>query len=162
MKERFVGALFLLFVAVPLVELWLLLKAGGTFGVGVTIGIVLLTGALGASLARREGLRALTRMTEAANKGMLPTQAMFDGMAIFLGGALLLTPGFLTDAVGFALLFPLSREFLRFQFASWIKTRIDSGQIMVHHNTMNSQGPTPFDPRPPSSDSRIYDQTLDE
>ena len=95
------GALFLLFVAVPLVELWLLLKAGGTFGVGVTIGIVLLTGALGATLARREGLRALTRMTQAANKGILPTQAMFDGMAIFLGGALLLTPGFLTDAVGF-------------------------------------------------------------
>ena len=156
------GALFLLFVAVPLVELWLLLKAGGTFGAGVTIGIVLLTGALGASLARREGLRALTRMTEAANQGMLPTQAMFDGMAIFLGGALLLTPGFLTDAVGFVLLFPLSRGFLRFQFASWIKGRIDSGQTMVHRSTMNSQESSPFESRPSSSEPRIYDQTLDE
>ena len=156
------GALFLLFVVVPLVELWLLLRVGATFGVGLTIGTVLLTGALGASLARREGLRALTRMTEAANKGTLPTQAMFDGMAIFLGGALLLTPGFLTDAIGFALLFPLSREFLRFKFASWIKTRIDSGRIVVHGSTMNSQGPSPFDRQPPPPNPRVYDQTLDE
>ena len=156
------GALFLLFVGVPLVELWLLLRAGATFGAGITIGIVLLTGALGASLARREGLRALTRMTHAANQGMLPTQAMFDGMAIFLGGALLLTPGFLTDAIGFGLLFPLSREFLRSQVTSWITARINSGQIVVHGSAMHSQRTSPFEERPPNSDSRIYDQTLDE
>ena len=128
----------------------------------MTIGIVLLTGALGATLARREGLRALTRMTQAANKGILPTQAMFDGMAIFLGGALLLTPGFLTDAVGFALLFPLSREFLRFKLASWIKASIESGRIVVHRSPMNSQGPSPSESQPPPSDPRIYDQTFDD
>ena len=156
------GPLFVLFVAVPLLELWLLLKAGGFLGAGLTIAIVLLTGAVGATLARREGIRALTRMTQATSQGQLPTQAMFDAMAIFLGGALLLTPGFLTDGIGFGLLLPASRAFLRVQFGTWLQARMDAGNVVVHRGGFPPQGPSPFENQNSSPNSRIYDQTLDE
>ncbi len=161
------GPLFVLFVAVPLVELWLLIQAGGIWGAWPTIGLVLLTGVVGASLARREGIRAITRMTEATARGELPSGAMFDGMAIFLGGALLLTPGFITDGIGFALLVPGSRNFLREGFLSWFGKRIQSGHIMVNMNgfdpTQGPNAPGPRGPRGPGvGNGRVYDQTLDE
>jgi len=158
------GPLFILFVAVPLVELWLLLQAGGIWGAWPTIAVVLLTGVVGASLARREGVRAITRMTEASARGELPTGAMFDGMAIFLGGALLLTPGFITDGIGFALLFPGSRNFLREEFLSWFGKRIQSGKFMMHTSGLDpTQGPkAPGSKGPGVGNGRVYDQTLDE
>ena len=122
---------------------------------------------VGASLARREGIRAITRMTEATARGELPSGAMFDGMAIFLGGALLLTPGFITDGIGFALLVPGSRNFLREGFLSWFGKRIQSGHIMVNMNgfdpTQGPNAPGPRGPRGPGvGNGRVYDQTLDE
>jgi UPF0716 protein FxsA len=91
---------------------------------------------------------------------------MFDGMAIFLGGALLLTPGFITDGIGFALLFPGSRNFLREEFLSWIGKRIQSGQFMVHMNGFDpNKGPDvpgSRGPAPGPGNGRVYDQTLDD
>jgi UPF0716 protein FxsA len=111
--------LLLLFVLVPLVELYLLLKLGALIGAGPTIAIVIVTGVLGGSMARTQGFAVLKRVRESLNAGILPTDALIDGLFVLAGGLLLLTPGLLTDIVGFLALLPPTREFLK----KWIKRR---------------------------------------
>ena len=93
--------LLLLFTVVPLVELFLLVKLGTVIGIGATILIVICTGVLGAWLARWQGLGVLRRLTEDVNQGRLPADALIDGLLILIAGAVLLTPGLITDALGF-------------------------------------------------------------
>ena len=102
------GRLALLFVGVPLLELFILIQLGQVVGLWPTIGLVVLTGFAGASLARLDGLRTFWKIQERLAKGQLPGSALFDGLAILLGGALLLTPGILTDISGFSFLLPLT------------------------------------------------------
>ena len=106
--------LFMLFVGVPLVELWLLLQVGERVGAGPTIALVIGTGIVGANLARREGMRTIEKINAAMAKGQMPHEALLDGLAIFLGGTLLLTPGILTDVLGFSLLFHRPARFPRY------------------------------------------------
>lgn len=105
--------LLLLFTLLPIIELYLLIRVGSVIGAGSTILIVLGTGVLGAWLARREGLRALNRVQAELNAGRLPAEAMVDGLLILIAGLVLLTPGFLTDAMGFTLLAPPTRAIIR-------------------------------------------------
>lgn len=111
--------LMLLFVLVPLVELYLLLKLGALIGAGPTIAIVIVTGVLGGSMARIQGFAVLRRVRESLDAGILPTDALIDGLFVLAGGLLLLTPGLLTDIVGFLALLPPTRELLK----KWIKRR---------------------------------------
>ena len=152
--------LILLFVVLPVTELWLLLRVGAVVGPVPTIGLVILTGVVGASLARREGLKTLQHMMSATQRGEMPAAHMFDGLAIFLGGALLLTPGILTDIVGFSLLVPLTRGLLQRYMAEWFRKRMEAGSVVVHyaHHNYNPTDPSP----PPPPPERIYDQTLDD
>jgi UPF0716 protein FxsA len=105
--------LLLLFTLVPLVELYLLVRVGSAIGVAPTVGIVILTGALGAGLARWQGLAALRRLQEDLAAGRPPTDALIDGLLILVAGAVLLTPGLVTDAAGFVLLVPAGRAAVR-------------------------------------------------
>ena len=105
--------LFLLFTAVPLVELYLLIRIGRVIGVVPTIAIVVVTGALGAALARHQGLGVLRRLQEDLVAGRPPTGALVDGLLILVAAAMLLTPGLITDAVGFLLLVPAGRKVVR-------------------------------------------------
>jgi UPF0716 protein FxsA len=105
--------LLLLFTIVPLVELYLLVKLGTVVGVGPTVALVLLTGILGAWLARVQGLSVVHRLGADLAEGRLPTDALIDGLLILVAGAVLLTPGLLTDAMGFALLVPRGRAVVR-------------------------------------------------
>jgi len=105
--------LLLLFTVVPLVELFLLVKLGTVVGVGPTIGLVIFTGVLGAWLARQQGLGVLRRLRVELAEGRLPAGALIDGLLILVAGAVLLTPGLLTDALGFVLLVPPSRAVVR-------------------------------------------------
>lgn len=105
--------LFLLFTCIPLIELYLLLVLGRHVGVVETIALVLLTGALGAWLARQQGLRTLTQIRQSMNAGQMPTDALIDGLMILIAGAVLLTPGLLTDLAGFFLLLPAGRALIR-------------------------------------------------
>jgi UPF0716 protein FxsA len=105
--------LLLLFTIVPLVELFILIKLGGVIGVGPTVAIVIGTGILGAWLARRQGLGVLRRLGAELDQGRLPTEALLDGLLILIAGALLLTPGLITDALGFTLLVPPGRKIAR-------------------------------------------------
>ena len=116
--------LLLLFTVVPLVELYLLVEIGSLIGVAPTIAIVIITGFLGAWLARRQGLAVFRRINEEMARGGLPTDPLIDGLLILIAGAVLLTPGLLTDAAGFFLLIPQGRQLVRKAVARAFASRI--------------------------------------
>jgi UPF0716 protein FxsA len=127
--------LFLLFVGVPLLELFILFQVGQWVGLWPTIGLVVVTGMAGAALARLEGLRIIWKVRGELAKGKLPGGALLDGLAILIGGALLLTPGILTDLVGFSFLLPPSRKVLLGRIQKNFEARVKSGAIRVTHVT---------------------------
>lgn len=97
-------ALFLLFIVAPVLEMWLLIEVGGMIGALPTIGCVVLTAVIGASMLRQQGFATLFRAQQRMNQGEIPLQEMLEGLVLAVGGALLLTPGFITDGLGFACL----------------------------------------------------------
>ena len=103
------GTLLLLFLVVPLAEIYLLIQAGGAIGALNTVALVVLTAVVGAWLLRQQGLATLRRVQQDLERGELPETALVEGVLLLLAGALLLTPGFLTDVIGFVLLVPGSR-----------------------------------------------------
>ena len=104
--------LFLLFITVPIVEMWVLLQVGSKIGALATIFAVFLTAALGLALLRQQGFNTLLKLNQRMENGQLPAQEIMEGVMLAVGGALLLTPGFITDAIGFACLLPFSRQLL--------------------------------------------------
>ncbi len=114
--------LLLLFTLVPLIELYVLLRIGSRLGVAPTILLVVVTGVVGAQLARREGVRTLRQIQAQLQRGVMPTEGLVDGALILAAGLLLVTPGVLTDAVGFGLLFPLTRAVLR----QYVRRRLEA------------------------------------
>lgn len=104
--------LLILFIVVPIVEMTLLIEVGARIGAMATIGLVLLTAVLGLNLLRQQGFSTLMRVNEKLESGELPAQEIAEGLLLAIGGALLLTPGFFTDAIGFACLLPWSRRWL--------------------------------------------------
>lgn len=111
--------LFLLFLLIPIAEIWLLIQVGGIVGAGWTITLVVTTAILGAALVRAQGLSALRRIQQDLAAGGLPADEMVQGVFLLVAGALLLTPGFFTDALGFTLLVPpVRRDLARRLFAS--------------------------------------------
>ena len=99
----------LIFFLTPIVEMYLLIEVGGYIGTLATIGLVMLTAVVGVTLLRRQGLATLTRGLGRLQRGEVPAEEMAEGILLAIAGALLLTPGFITDAVGFAFLLPVSR-----------------------------------------------------
>ncbi len=104
--------IFAFFLIVPLAEIWFLIKVGGVVGAGWTIFLVVFTAVVGAGLVRVQGLSTLNRIQQSMQQGKMPAMEMFEGLALFLAGALLLTPGFFTDAIGFSLLIPPLRRLM--------------------------------------------------
>ena len=126
-----IGRLALLFVVVPIVELMLLLELGQYIGLLPTLGLVMLTGVTGAWLARAEGLRVLVQFQSELGAGQLPGQALLDGISVLIGGAFLLTPGVITDFVGFSLLLPFTRRWIQRRMRASLERQIDTGQVRV-------------------------------
>lgn len=118
------GKLLILFILVPLIELALFMTLGEKLGLFNTVAIIIITGFIGAALAKSEGRKALLNFRQALAEGRLPHQEATDGILILLAGAVLLTPGFLTDAVGFTLLIPPFRAVLRAQLAQRLKDKV--------------------------------------
>ncbi len=104
--------LLLIFIAVPLAEVWLLMQVWSAAGGWITVGSVMLTAVIGLALLRRQGLSTLLRVQQRMGKGELPAREMVEGMILAVSGALLLTPGFFTDALGFAGLVPGLRRWI--------------------------------------------------
>ena len=124
MLARPLLAILLLFVAVPLLELALLLGLARLTSPWVTLGTVLVTGVVGGWLARREGLRTLARFRADTAAGRLPADPLLDGAMVLVAGAFLLTPGILTDAAGFALLIPGVRRAVRSGLKGYLAHRV--------------------------------------
>lgn len=101
---------FMMFLLIPLIEIYFLIKIGGVVGVGWTILLVVFTALLGAFLVRAQGFSIFARVQMQLAHGNLPAMEMLEGLLLFVAGALLLTPGFFTDAVGFMLLMPPLRR----------------------------------------------------
>ncbi len=116
--------LLLLFTLVPLIELALLIKLGQLTNVATTVGIVILTGIIGAYLARREGLKAWRRLEQSMREGVSPADELIEALLILIAGAVLITPGLLTDLFGFGLLIPPVRKWVRNKLSRHFRNRI--------------------------------------
>lgn len=125
------GRLLMMFVGIPLLELVLLLKVGSLIGVLPTVGLVLTTGVLGAALARSQGIKAFMAVQGELSQGKVPGQSLMDGVAVLVGGTLLLTPGILTDLVGFALLVPLTRGWIKRRIRARMERAVAEGTVQV-------------------------------
>ena len=115
--------LILFFVGVPILEIAVFIRAGDLIGLWPTLGAVVATAVAGAALLRAQGLAALGRARAQLDQGQVPIAEVFTGACLLLGGALLLTPGFITDTVGFLLLIPPVREVL----GRWIMSALVRG-----------------------------------
>jgi UPF0716 protein FxsA len=124
--------LLLLFILVPVVELALLIEIGSRVGTVPTLVLVLVTGFAGAFLARRQGLGALNDARSQMRRGELPTGPLMDGVLILIAAAFLVTPGVLTDVLGFLLLIGAVRKRIRSAVLSWIQRGIDERRIRVY------------------------------
>jgi UPF0716 protein FxsA len=125
---KLLGRLLALFVIVPLVELVLLIRLGQWLGLLPTIAIVVITGVVGAALARNEGLRTLGRIQSDLKSGRFPVGRLLDGGLILFAGGLLLTPGILTDVVGLSLLVPGSRGWIKGLVAARVRRMVEAGR----------------------------------
>ncbi|QDV19217.1 phage T7 F exclusion suppressor FxsA [Gimesia panareensis] len=115
--------LFLLFTLIPLAELWLLLWFSSLTSPAITFGLVVVTGILGATLARKQGAQAWKKIQTNLVQGQQPTGVVLDGVMILIAGAFLITPGIMTDMLGFALLIPRVRDLLKVHLGEWIRKR---------------------------------------
>ena len=124
--------LLIIFILVPVMELYILIETGRMIGVGATIGLIIMTGVAGAWLARSQGLEILYRIQQDTANGQMPAQTLIDGALILVGGLLLLTPGFFTDALGFSFLIPASRKLWRKALHAWLEKQVRQGSVTIH------------------------------
>jgi UPF0716 protein FxsA len=124
--------LLLLFTVVPLVELALLLEVGRRIGTPATLALIVVTGAVGAILAKWQGLGVLRRIQVELGAGRMPGAAIVDGVIILIAGALLITPGVLTDIVGFLCLIPATRTGMRAVLWRILARAVRQGRASVH------------------------------
>jgi len=123
--------LSILFITIPICEIFIFLQAGEIIGLWPTILTVVLTGLAGAYLARTQGFDLLQRIGKSMDAGELPANELVDGVFILSGGLLLLTPGFLTDLLGFICLAPISRIPLKQLLVGWFKRKVEKGEIVI-------------------------------
>jgi len=125
----FFTKLLLLFIIVPVVELYVLIEIGRKIGTLPTVGIIILTGILGAYLVKSQGFLILRKIQNDLNEGILPGDSLIQGAIILAGGILLITPGFITDTIGFVFLIPTGREIVKKYLLKWLKGKIREGNF---------------------------------
>lgn len=131
------------FISVPLIEIGLFIQVGGAIGLWPTLAVVFLTAIAGTALLRHQGLDTLARLQANLDQGQMPLGPVFDGFCLLAAGALLLTPGFFTDAVGFALFIPPFRRYLGQFLARHVNMRAH-----VNGNQNDHSGHNPGHPQP--------------
>ncbi|ATF11930.1 FxsA family protein [Brevibacillus porteri] len=125
---RFIAILFV--VAFGL-ELWGLITIGSWIGGWNTVVLVILTGILGAWLARQQGMQVFRMVQHQLARGQMPTDSLIDGVLILIGGILLLLPGFVTDVIGLVFLIPYTRMIIRHLLKRWLWNLISSGRVQL-------------------------------
>ena len=150
--QRMFFRLLLLFVIVPAIELAILIEIGKDIGFWPTMGIIFLTGAIGSTLTRTQGMAVWSQFNAKLQKGQLPGNELIDGLIVLCSGALLLTPGILTDFVGFLGLIPHSRSLIRNQLQKYLKKTQLQGNIHFQSSVFGAaQSPEP-NATPPDPD----------
>ncbi|HBM87698.1 MAG: FxsA family protein [Parvibaculaceae bacterium] len=150
---------FLAFVLVPIAEIAVFIEVGGMIGLWATLGIVILTALLGTSLLRAQGLAAFGRAQAAMSEGRLPVEEVVHGFCLVIAGALLLTPGFLTDIAGFLLFVHPLRLMLARAAMKWFAK---NGTVHMHTNAGFGQRPPGSDPHGPTPDDTIVEGQAEE
>jgi UPF0716 protein FxsA len=120
-EPTMLGKLFLLFAVIPVIEIYVLVSVGSVIGSLNTVALVLLSAFVGAWLARQQGLSTMLRVRASLQQGIMPAEEILDAVLIFVAGAVLLTPGFVTDALGLLILFPPTR----IRFKTWLRRKFD-------------------------------------
>ncbi len=128
----------LLFIGIPIVEISVFIQVGDIIGLWPTIAIVILTALIGTTLLRQQGLSTLIRAQNTLNEGNVPAAELFDGVCLLLAGAFLLTPGFVTDSIGFLLFLPPFRALIRDNVINFV---IKNAKIHVVNADGHSQQP---------------------
>jgi UPF0716 protein FxsA len=127
--------LFLLFTIVPILELYFLIKIGGLIGAFNTVIVIVITATLGAYLARSQGFDVITKIQKSLSEGRIPGYDIMQGLFILIGAFTLLTPGFITDIIGFSMLVPPIRAIYIRSLGLYFNKKIKSGQVSFHRNT---------------------------
>ena len=125
------GKLLLAFIVLPLVDLYVLFVVAGYIGVVETVALVIVTGIVGGALAKTQGAQTVRRLQYKMSRGESPSAELADGALILVGAALLVTPGLITDGIGFALLLPFVRPYVRSLLSSYFERKVQSGDIVV-------------------------------
>jgi len=125
----FFTKLLILFVIIPVTELYILIEVGKKIGGLTTIGVIILTGIIGTYLVKSQGFMILRKIQNDLNEGIMPGDSLIQGAIILAGGILLLTPGFVTDILGFIFLMPVSRNILKKYLLKWLKGKIKEGNF---------------------------------
>ncbi|OOE86240.1 FxsA family protein [Salinivibrio sharmensis] len=138
--------LLLLFILVPVIEIGLFIQVGGWLGLWPTLALVLITAFVGASLVRSQGIMTLASVQDRLNRGELPAQQILEGVMLAVAGVLLLTPGFMTDAMGMLVLLPRPRAALAKQVMKRVTVSQAGFSQGGFHQGGNAQGPFGEDP----------------
>lgn len=129
--------LFILFIIIPVIELYLLIKVGSIIGALPTVALILSISLAGAWLVRHQGLRILLRVQSEMMQGKLPAGELVDGALVLVGGVLLAAPGFFTDFLGLFFLIPLTRSIIKKVTILWLQRKLSQGVVTVHLNLPN-------------------------
>ncbi|MGF3103995.1 FxsA family protein [Rossellomorea aquimaris] len=124
--------ILLLLIIVPALEIGLLVLSGQAFGLIPTVLLIITTGILGAYLAKKQGMETLRKAQQDMQYGQLPGDAIIDGLCILVGGVVLLTPGFITDAIGFLLLLPPTRKMFKPFIYKLFKRWVNNGNVIIY------------------------------
>ncbi|MCD5323835.1 MULTISPECIES: FxsA family protein [Pontibacillus] len=123
--------LLIFILVVPALEIGVLVWAGNLVGPWWVILLIIATGILGAFLAKKQGMETLNRARDHVQRGMVPQEEIFDGVCILIGAVVLFTPGFITDAIGFILLLPITRMPLKRSLQKAVKRMMENGTITI-------------------------------
>ncbi|EST54739.1 exlusion protein FxsA [Brevibacillus panacihumi W25] len=123
--------LIVLFIVVPAIELWGLIAVGKVIGGWTTVALVILTGVVGAWLAKQQGLQVFRLVQLQLSRGQMPTETLIDGFLVLVGGILLMAPGFFSDVIGLILLIPYTRMIVRHLLKLWLWRLVSSGRIQL-------------------------------
>jgi len=155
---------FIIFIIIPFIELATFASVSEHIGIWTTLSMAFLTAIIGGGLVRHQGLQTMMTMRGSMDKGEMPLNEIFDGFCLVAAGALLITPGFVTDAVGFALLIPPVRSLLRHTIRKHTNWAV-SGGSMHYEQRRHPQDPNIIegeyehvDEAPPSSNQRRSNQ----
>lgn len=147
------GVLFLLFTVIPALELYLLFKIGAQIGLAQTLFIIISTGIIGASLVKSQGVKILMQIQGELGAGKVPSNAIFKGLLMLVGGVLMVTPGFITDITGILLVLPVTQDIIGLILKPLLFKAIASNKVNVFYSAQgfpgqrsnHSQSESPFE-----------------